>query len=199
VARSGIEKPREENAMSSTERARGAFVSVVLAAATLLAVLEVTAERGADPSLRSNTSWASSLREMEEAIARGDVMSAAAVRRETYRAAITSRTWEGFIAAGDAVLRLGDLTQSRGAAEPDARRLYLAALFRAHSQDSLDGVLQATEAFARLGDQEVVARGLSIAHELAGSDPAAQARVRMIADRSTREAVTMSECNEDGL
>jgi len=199
VARSGIEKPREENAMSSTERARGAFVSVVLAAATLLAVLEVTAERGADPSLRSNTSWASSLREMEEAIARGDVMSAAAVRRETYRAAITSRTWEGFIAAGDAVLRLGDLTQSRGAAEPDARRLYLAALFRAHSQDSLDGVLQATEAFARLGDQEVVARGLSIAHELAGSDPAAQARVRMIADRSTREAVTLSECNEDGL
>ncbi|HZE36664.1 MAG TPA: hypothetical protein VE482_09215 [Candidatus Eisenbacteria bacterium] len=185
--------------MSSTERARGAFVSVVLAAATLLAVLEVTAERGADPSLRSNTSWASSLREMEEAIARGDVMSAAAVRRETYRAAITSRTWEGFIAAGDAVLRLGDLTQSRGAAEPDARRLYLAALFRAHSQDSLDGVLQATEAFARLGDQEVVARGLSIAHELAGSDPAAQARVRMIADRSTREAVTVSECNEDGL
>jgi len=199
VARSGIEKPREESAMSSTERARGAFVSVVLTAATLLAVLEVTAERGADPSLTSNSSWASSLREMEEAAARGDVMSAAAARRETYRAAITSRTWEGFIAAGDAVLRLGDLTQSRGAAEPDARRLYLAALFRARSQHSLDGVLQATEAFARLGDPEVVAQGLSIAHDLAGSDPTAQARVRMIADRSTREAVTVSEGNEDGL
>jgi len=60
-------------------------------------------------------------------------------------------------------------------------------------------VLQATEAFARLGDPEVVAQGLSIAHDLAGSDPTAQARVRMIADRSTREAVTVSEGNEDGL
>jgi hypothetical protein len=199
VARSGIEKPREESAMGSTERARGAFISVVLAAATLLAVLEVTAEREADPSLSSNASWASSLREMEEAMARGDIMAAAAARRGTYRAAITSRTWEGFIAAGDAVLRLGDLTQSRAAAEPDARRLYLAALFRARSQYSLDGVLQATEAFARLGDREVVARGLSIAHDLAGSDPAAQARVRMTADRFTREPVTVSERNEDGL
>jgi hypothetical protein len=199
VARSGIEKSREESAMGSTERARGAFISVVLAAATLLAVLEVTAERGADPSLSSNASWASSLREMEEAMARGDVMSAAAARRETYRAAIASRTWEGFIAAGDAVLRLGDLTQSRSAAEPDARRLYLAALFRARSQYSLDGVLRATEAFARLGDQEVVARGLSIAHDLAGSDPAAQARVRMTANRSAREAASVGEGNEDGL
>ena len=185
--------------MGSTDRARGAFISVVLAAATLLAVLEVTAERGANPPPGSDTSWASSLREMEEATARGDVMSAAAARQETYRAAVSSRTWEGFLAAGDAVLRLGDLTQSRGAAEPDARRLYLAALFRARSQDSLDGVLQATEAFARLGARDVVARGLSIARDLAGSDPVAQARVRMAADGLTREAVTVSESDEDGF
>jgi hypothetical protein len=197
VARSGIEKSREENAMRSTDRARGAFITVVLAAATLLAVLEVTAERGADPPLRSDTSWASSLREMEEAAARGDVRAAVRVREETYRAAVTGRTWEGFLAAGDAVLRLGDLTQNRGAAEPDARRLYLAALFRARSQYSLEGVLQATDAFARLGDRDVVAQGLAIARDLAGSDPDAQARVRMVAGGSTREAVTVSGRYED--
>lgn len=183
--------------MGSTDRARGAFISAVLAAATLLAVLEVTAERGADAPLRTDTSWASSLREMEEANARGDVMRAVRAREETYRAAVTDRTWEGYLAAGDAVLRLGDLTQNRGAAEPDARRLYLAALFRARSQYSLDGVLQATEAFARLGDRDVVARGLAIARDLAGSDPAAQARVRMAAEGSTPQAVTVSERYED--
>jgi hypothetical protein len=199
MARSGIEKPREENAMGSTDGARGAFISVVLAAATLLAVLEVTAERGVDPPLSSDTSLASSLREMEEGIARGDVMAAAKAREETYRAAVTSRTWEDYLAAGDAVLHLGDLTQSRGAAEPDARRLYLAALFRARSQYSLEGVLQATEAFARLGDRSVVAQGLSIARYLAGSDPAAQARVHMVANGSTGGAVTASEHDEDGF
>jgi hypothetical protein len=197
VARSGIEKPREENAMGSTDRARGAFISVVLTAATLLAVLEVTAERGADAPLRTDTSWASSLREMEEATARGDVRAAVRLREESYRAAVSGRTWEGFLAAGDAVLRLGDLTQNRGAAEPDARKLYRAALFRARSQYSLEGVLQATEAFARLGDRDVVAQGLAIARELAGSDPAAQARVHMVADGPTREAGTVSERAEE--
>ena len=185
--------------MGSNERARGAFISVIFAAATLLAVLEVTAERGADPSPKSDTSWVSFLHEMDQAIARGDVMSAAVANRGTYRAAIASRSWEGFLAAGDAVLRLGDATHSRGAAEPDARRLYLAALFRARSQSSLDGVLRTTEAFARLGDHEVVAQGLSIARDLAGSDPDAQARVRMVADRSSREAMAASERGEDGL
>jgi len=182
-----------------TESTRGVFVSLVLTAATLLAVLEVTAERRGEPAPRQDTSWVSSHHEMDQAIARGDVMAAAAARREAYRAAIAGRTWEGFLAAGDAVLRLGDATQNRGAAEPDARRLYLAALFRARSQDSLDGVLQATEAFARLGDPDVVTRGLSIAVDLAGSDPAAQARVRGVVDRSSREAVATRERGEDGL
>lgn len=179
--------------MGSTERTRGAFISLVFTAATLLAVLEVTADRAANPSPRPEASWVTSLREMNEAISRGDVMSAAATRRETYRAAIASRTWEGFLAAGDAVLRLGDATHGRAAAEPDARRLYLAALFRAHSQQSLDGVLQTTEALARLGDHEVVAHGLALARDLAGSDPAAQARVRMVADRSSRGAWAANE------
>jgi len=173
-----------------TERPRAIFVSLVLLAATLLAVLEVTAERGVDraPAPKPAPSSVSALREVDAAIARGDVMSAAAARHEAYRAAVADHTWQGYLAAGDAALRLGDATQSRAAAAPEARKLYLAALFRARSQHSLDGVLQATEGFARLGDTAAVTQGLSIAHDLAGSDPIAQARVRRTAGRSTADA-----------
>ena len=181
---------RKEGVMG-TERARGIFISLVLAAATLLAVLEVTAERGVDSGPKRETSWVSALREVDEAIARGDMMSAAAARHEAYRAAVASRTWEGYLTAGEAARRLGDATQGRAAAAPEARKLYLAALFRARSQHSLDGVLQATEAFARLGDVDAVTQGLSIARDLAGADPAAQARVRRAADRSTADATAL--------
>jgi hypothetical protein len=109
-------------------------------------------------------------------------------RHEAYRAAIASRRWGEFLAAGDAILRLGDMTQSRSTAEPEARQLYLSALFRARGQESLDGVLLATEALARLGDRDVVEKGLHMARDLAGSDPEAQARVRLVEDRSSRSA-----------
>ena len=179
-----------------TERVRGIFISLVLAVATLLAVLEVTAERADRAEPKPASSSGSALRDMDEAIARGDVMSAAAARHEAYRSAVAGRTWQGYLAAGDAALRLGDATRGRAAAAPDARKLYVAALFRARSQHSLDGVLQATEAFARLGDSDAVAQGLSIARDLAGSDPAAQARVRRSADRSTADA-TSTEASHD--
>ena len=176
------------------ERAQRVFIYVVLGAATLLAALEVTAVRGSAPDPKADTRWAdtswmSPLRDMDDAIARGDFTAAETARREAYRAAIASRRWEGFLAAGDAILRLGEATQRRGTAEPEARRLYLSALFRAPGQQSLDGVLLATEAFARLGDRDVVEKGLRLARDLAGSDPEAQARVRLVEDRSPRSAV----------
>lgn len=173
------------------ERAQRIFIYVVLGAATLLAALEVTAVRGGASAPKADTEWAdtpwmSPLRDMDDAIARGDLTAAETARRQAYRAAIASRRWEGFLATGDAILRLGEAAQSRGTAEPEARRLYLSALFRAPGQQSLDGVLLATEAFARLGDRDVVEKGLHLARDLAGSDPEAQARVRMAADRSSR-------------
>ena len=183
-----------------TERARGVFIPIVLTVATLLGVLEVTAERSAHPSLRPEPpSWSTSLREMDAAIARGDLMAAASSRHQVYRAAIAERSWEAFLAAGDGSLRLGEATQSRDAAEPEARRFYIAALFRARSEYSLDGVLRATEAFVRLGDHDVVAQGLSIARELAGSDLESQARVREVADRSAHGAVAAGERDAEGL
>jgi len=183
-----------------TDRARGAFIPIVLTVATVLGVLEVTAERGANSVPHpAPSSWSTSLHEMDDAIARGDLMAAATSGHQVYRAALAIRSWEAFLAAGDGTLRLGEATQGRDAAEPDARRLYLAGLFLARSQHSLDGVLRATEAFVRLGDPEVVAQGLAIARELAGSDPAFQARVRDVADRSARGAVAAGERDEEGL
>lgn len=164
------------------------FLYMVLGAAALLAALEVTAARGSASARKGDTPWTSPLRDMDQAIARGDVASAVTARQEAYRAAIASRKWEGFLAAGDAILRLGETTESRSLAEPEARRLYLSALFRARGQQSLDGVLLATEAFARLGDRDAVEQGLRMARDLAGSDPEAQARVRLVEDRSSRSA-----------
>ena len=163
------------------------FIYLVLVAATLVAELEVRVARGADPAPKPEMPWLAPLGRMDQAIERGDVASAVMARHETYRA-IASRRWEGFLAAGDAILRLGEATQRRGTAEPEARRLYLSALFRAPGQQSLDGVLLATEAFARLGDRDVVEKGLRMARDLAGSDPEAQARVRRVEDRSSRSA-----------
>jgi hypothetical protein len=165
-----------------------AFIYAVLVVATLLAALEVTVARGSASAPKADTPSTSPLRDIEQATARGDVASAVTARNEAYRAAIASRRWEGFLAAGDAILRLGDMTQSRSTAEPEARRLYLSALFRARGQQSLDGVLLATEAFGRLGDRDVVEHGLRMARDLAGSDPEAQARVRLVEDRSSRSA-----------
>jgi hypothetical protein len=169
------------------------FIFVVLGVATLLAALEVTAARGSGSAPKADTQWTSPLVDIDQAIARGDVASAVTARQEAYRAAIASRRWEGFLAAGDAILRLGDMTQNRSTAEPEARRLYLSALFRARGQQSLDGVLLATEAFARLGDRDVVEKGLRMARDLAGSDPGAQARVRLVEDRSSRSAVAAGD------
>jgi hypothetical protein len=185
--------------MGRTEKARGIFLSAVLVTATFLAVLEVTAQRATVPSPRSDTApWVSPARDMDKAIARGDFMSAGDFRRDLYRSAIASGRWEAFLAAGDGVRRLGDATQSPRAAEPDARRLYLTALFRARSQSSLDGVLQTTEALARLGDHDMVLRGLAIARDLAGPDPAAQLRVRAVEDQWAPGPMAAREQGEDG-
>lgn len=57
--------------------------------------------------------------------------------------------------------------RKRGACESAARTCYLIALFRARTQESLEGILEITEAFAALGDQDVAGYGLGIAAKIA--------------------------------
>jgi hypothetical protein len=87
------------------------------------------------------------------------------------------------LAAGDATRRIGDIPRPQDAAQATAREIYRSALRRARQQESLEGVLQATEALAAVEDHEGVKEGMRIAKALAGSDPEAQADVRATASR----------------
>src|ERR1700682_2857261 len=126
----------QEGKVMGTKRSERLFVCIVLAVATLTAVLEVTAARGGDPRPKPEAPWLVPLENMDQAIERGDLTSAETARHEAYRAAIASRRGEGFLAAGDATLRVGEVTRNRGTAEPEARRFYLSALFHARDQRS---------------------------------------------------------------
>jgi hypothetical protein len=107
------------------------------------------------------------------------VLRAARVWQEARSAALRSGAWSALVEVGDASLRIGELAAARGGARAEARGLYLRALFQARAQGSLDGVLRVTEAFAGLGDQDVVERGLRVARQLAAAQgPAAWDRVR---------------------
>jgi hypothetical protein len=165
----------------SDPRARRIFFSLVFAAVALLAALEVALARGGSPIARPSAPWVTPLQDMDYALARADLASAAVARHRAHLAALGSRNWEGFLAVGDAALRLGDASGDRRLLAREARRAYLSALMHARAQRSLDGVLRSTEAFAHLGDRDMVEQGIRIARVLAGTDGEAQARVATLA------------------
>jgi hypothetical protein len=152
------------------------FTAVALLALTLviLAVSDVVAfDAAADAPAYVHYQRA------EEALAAGDVVRAVRHWREGHAAAMASRRWEGLVEAGNLYRRIG----ARGGFHTDAvtraRDCYLTALLRARGERSLDGVLQATDAFVDLGDDAMVERGLEIARAVAASDPDPRARERV--------------------
>lgn len=86
---------------------------------------------------------------------------------DAHTAAVRSQRWEGLLAVGDAATRIATLPRLLRAFEAKARLVYLATLFRARDQGSIDGVLRTAEAFATLGDPAVVEQCLRVADELA--------------------------------
>lgn len=157
---------------------------VIIAAAILfilLAALEVMAGDLAPLVGDPATPWTVHLRQLDDALAKPDVSAAEWHWHHAYTAALGSRRWEGMVEAGDAYLRIGDAGGVRKGAEPIARLSYLAALFRARQHGSLDGVLRTAEAFAALGDREVVDQCIRIAERLAAHGRDAQARDRVVA------------------
>lgn len=131
------------------------------------------------------TPWAVHVQVMDDALKTKSISAAARAWREAYGSALGSRDWQGMIEVGEASLRIGQVAGTRQAAEAKARDAYLTALFRARQQGSLAGVLRAAEAFAALGDREVVEQSLRIADSLAARDPdpVARERVRALATR----------------
>lgn len=114
-------------------------------------------------------SWVSHVRRVEEALARQDFPAAEAAWRQAYVAALRSQRWEELIEAGDLCLEIGEAGGNPRAAEPPARRAYLQAVMRARAQGSVDGLLRAAEAFARLGDTEATKQSLRMAESVAVS------------------------------
>jgi len=163
-------------------QARGIVIAVAVVLSAF-AIAEVRATHtnalGGDPG----ASWAVPLRTLDEALARKDVSTAVRASHDAYGVALGSRRWEGLIEVGDAELRVGEIARSRKASEARARELYLAALFRARHQGSLDGVLRAGEAFAALGDREVAEQCFRIAEGLVTHGRAALADGRLDALR----------------
>jgi hypothetical protein len=135
--------------------------------------------------------WKARLQRVDDALARNDVAGAEMLWREAYAAALKSRHWEGMVAVGDAYRRLGARAGFHETSDAKARETYLAALFRARSQGSLEGVLQAAQGFADLGDHEIVEQCIRVAWGVAARsrDPRAEDRVRAFAERWAARAL----------
>ena len=171
------------------------YWSLLLAIASMLGlmlivVMIVDAFADHAPERGSQTAWKVQLRGVDDALKRNDLASAEMLWSKAYAAALKSRHWEGMLAVGDAYRRLGALGGFRETAAAKARETYLAALFRARSEGSLEGVLQAARGFAELGDQAVVERCLDVARSVAAQtrDPRAEERVRAFAERWSASA-----------
>jgi hypothetical protein len=122
---------------------------------------------------------------MDRAIAVGDVSAAERAMHDAYVAAVASRRWDSMAAVGDAYLRLGAATYQERVNRAKARQAYLTAFFRARGEQSMDGVLRVTEAFADLGDRAVAVQCLKTAEALAAKSktPGARDRVAGYAER----------------
>ena len=113
--------------------------------------------------------WVFPIQRVHAALAGQQVDAAEAAWHDAYTAALGGRDWRGLLAVGDASLRLGEVTQSPGLGEARARANYMAALFMARQQASLDGVLRVAGAFSTLGDHETVERCIATAERLAAA------------------------------
>lgn len=130
--------------------------------------------------------WTIHIRKAEEALAEKNVRAAEQSWHEAYRAALSSRRWEGMVAVGDVSRRIGEVAGTREASVARARQVYLTALDRARQQRSVEGVLRVAEAFDALGDREVVNECMRIAESLAAQSGDANTleRVRAFRERS---------------
>lgn len=110
-----------------------------------------------------------SLGHLDEAIEMRSVSRAVYEWRNAYGEALRSRDWKALLAAGDRAARVDGLRPQSGPFREEARRAYLAALFRARSEGSTVGVLGAADGFRRLGDAEAASAAGRLVAELASA------------------------------
>lgn len=165
-------------------------VPIVLAALlfVLAAIAEIATGRsqGAGDTDTMEQNRRAALTQVDEALARQDLMEARRASQAAYELARQSRSWRALVDAADAYRRIAAAsTLQAPAATSRAREIYLAALTRARAERSVEGVLRAAEGFAALGDREVAEQALHVAAKLAARarDAAAPTTVEMARGR----------------
>ena len=130
-------------------------------------------------------SWTQHLQRMDEALGEGNASAVVRAWRHAYAAALGSPGWVGLVEVAAASLRIGAIPGFARASEARARETYWTALFRARQQGSLNGVLDAAEAFGAIGDRSMVEQCIRIAESLAAlnADSGTAERVRDLAAR----------------
>ena len=111
--------------------------------------------------------WRQHLNEMDEAIASGQAAAAVRAWHRAHAAVIDHSGWQPIARVAEAARRIGAISGFARAAEARAREPYWIALFRAHREGSLAGVLQTAEGFGSLGDRNMVEQCIRIAEGLA--------------------------------
>jgi hypothetical protein len=124
-----------------------------------------------------------SLALVDQALDRRDLKAALGAWHVAHEAALRAEGWEALIDVGDAWLRIGDLGGDDAAPYGRAREVYLAAMFRARRQGSLEGVLRVAEIFGALGDEDLATQCARIAERMAGQDPESRADLRAFTTR----------------
>lgn len=127
--------------------------------------------------------WREYIRTMDQALAEGNATAAVRAWRNAYAAALGTPGWRGLVEVASASLRIGAIPGFGRASEARARETYWTALFRARAQGSLNGVLEAAEAFGTLGDRTMVEQCIRVAESLAAlnGDATEADRVRALA------------------
>lgn len=126
--------------------------------------------------------WFARVGVVEQAIAARDGVRAARAWTDVWAVAQASRRWNALLTAGDAALRIGELTGATLSGRFNARQAYRAALFRAYSQRSIEGVLCAAEAVTLMGDREMPEIALNMARKLATTSGDQETRDRVERD-----------------
>lgn len=142
--------------------------------------------------------WVPPIQKADEALARKEYGVALRATDDARQIAHAARRWEGLVAVGDAYRRIGAATEAPRAFDPKAHDVYLAALFRARQEGSVDGVLRVAEGFAAMGDAELVARCIRIAEILAAHDADAQADIREFAAQWAHPTLTAHQPRHSG-
>jgi hypothetical protein len=124
--------------------------------------------------------WREHLSEMERAIEAGQAAAAVRAWHCAHAAAMDQPGWQSVVHVAEAARRIGAVPGFGRAGQARARETYWLALFRAHREGSLTGVLRTAEGFCGLGDRNMVEQCIRIAESLAARDSSGPGRTEHV-------------------